>query len=41
VDEFDQIVDEVEPGRAVALRVWRQGATSFIAFTPREVQDAG
>jgi serine protease Do len=41
VDSFDTVVDRIEPGKAVALRVWREGATSFIAFTPREIKDAG
>ena len=31
---FDEVVGELEPGRAVALRVWRNGATTFFAYTP-------
>ena len=26
----------MEVGKAVALRIWRNGASSFIAYTPRE-----
>ncbi len=36
IDGFDEIVDDLEPGRAVALRVWRDGATTFFAYTPGE-----
>lgn len=36
LDGFNRIVGEVEPGKAVALRVWREGATSFFAYTPGE-----
>jgi len=41
VDAFEAEVGEIKPDRAVALRVWREGATSFIAFTPRDLEDAG
>lgn len=41
VDTFDEVVADIKPGRAVALRVWREGATSFIAYTPRDSADAG
>jgi serine protease Do len=34
IDSFNNIVDSVPPGKAVALRVMRQGVTNFIAFTP-------
>ncbi len=34
MDDFEAIVADVDPDRAVALRVWRNGATSFIAYTP-------
>lgn len=36
MDDFDTLVAKVEPGKAVALRVWRNGTSSFIAYTPRE-----
>jgi serine protease Do len=32
---FESIVGELEPGRAVALRVWRDGASTFFAYTPK------
>lgn len=33
--DFEELAKEVEPGRAVALRIWRNGVASFIAYTPR------
>ena len=36
LDDFDTLVEDIEPGRAVALRVWRNGVANFIAFTPRD-----
>jgi serine protease Do len=36
MEDFDTLVSKVETGKAVALRVWRNGASSFIAYTPRE-----
>jgi len=36
MDDFETLVSKVEVGKAVALRVWRNGASSFIAYTPRE-----
>ena len=36
LDEFEDLVEKIEPGRAVALRIWRNGAASFIAYTPRD-----
>jgi len=36
MDDFDDLIKDVEPGRAVALRVWRNGTASFIAYTPRD-----
>ena len=36
LDDFEELVEKIEPGRAVALRVWRNGAASFIAYTPRD-----
>jgi len=34
--DFETLVGKVEVGKAVALRVWRNGTSSFIAYTPRE-----
>jgi serine protease Do len=34
IKEFEKIVSDLPEGKAVALRVMRDGATSFIAFTP-------
>jgi len=36
LDDFGALVEDIEPGRAVALRVWRNGTASFIAYTPRD-----
>jgi len=36
MDDFDKLIKDVEPGRAVALRVWRNGTASFVAYTPRD-----
>jgi serine protease Do len=36
MDDFEMLVGKVEPDKAVALRVWRNGTSSFIAYTPRE-----
>ncbi len=33
--DFEELVKDIEPGRAVALRIWRNGVASFIAYTPR------
>jgi serine protease Do len=35
LDVFETLVEKIEPDHAVALRVWRNGTASFIAFTPR------
>ena len=35
MDDFATLVEDLEPNRAVALRVWRNGAANFIAYTPR------
>ncbi len=37
---FESIVSDLEAGRAVALRVWRDGSSTFFAYTPR-VEDSG
>lgn len=34
LEDFEEIVDNIEPGRSVALLVWRDGATQFVAYTP-------
>jgi serine protease Do len=39
MDDFNTLVASTEPGHAVALRVWRGGASSFIAYTPRELDE--
>jgi len=36
LDDFEALVEKIEPDRAVALRVWRNGTASFIAYTPRD-----
>jgi len=38
MDDFDEIVEDLEPGRSVALLVWRNGVSQFVAYTP-EAQD--
>ena len=40
LDEFGEIVEDLPSGRAVALRVWRDGATTFLAYTPND-EDVG
>ncbi len=35
LDDFETLVSEIDSGRAVALRVWRNGNASFIAYTPQ------
>jgi serine protease Do len=40
VDGFNELVERLEPGKAVALRVWREGVTTFLAYTPSE-EDLG
>ena len=34
LDDFGTLVEDIEPDRAVALRVWRNGTANFIAYTP-------
>ncbi len=34
LDDFNRIVDGIEDGRSVALLLWRNGATQFVAYTP-------
>ena len=37
---FEKLVNELPKDRAVALRVWRNGTTQFVAFTP-DSEDVG
>jgi serine protease Do len=39
VKSFDEIAGDLEPGKAVALRVMREGATRFLAYTPEADDD--
>jgi len=42
LDGFEALVENIEPDRAVALRIWRNGTANFIAYTPRDKeQDEG
>jgi len=34
--DFETLVKKIEPNHAVALRVWRNGTASFLAYTPRD-----
>ena len=34
MDDFEALVENVEADKAVALHVWRNGTSSFIAYTP-------
>ena len=34
IDDFEEIVADIEPGRSVALLVWRNGNSQFLAYTP-------
>jgi serine protease Do len=34
MDDFEDAVEDIRSGKAVALRVWRNGSTTFIAYTP-------
>jgi len=34
LETFNDIVEDLEPGKSVALLVWRDGATRFVAYTP-------
>ncbi len=35
IESFNEIVEDIPEGKAVALRVMRRGVTNFIAFTPQ------
>ncbi|MDT8437753.1 MAG: DegQ family serine endoprotease [Wenzhouxiangellaceae bacterium] len=37
LDDFRAIVDGLEAGKSVALLIWRNGATQFVAYTPEAV----
>lgn len=34
MEDFNAIVETVQPGRSVALLIWRNQATQFVAYTP-------
>jgi S1-C subfamily serine protease len=34
VNGFEKIVKGIKPGKAIALRVFREGVSNFIAYTP-------
>ncbi len=34
IDDFNEIVESLEPGRSVALLLWANGASQFVAYTP-------
>ncbi|MGM0658157.1 MAG: DegQ family serine endoprotease [Pseudomonadota bacterium] len=34
MEDFNEIVQAIEPDRSVALLVWRNGTTQFVAYTP-------
>lgn len=36
LDDFEEVVEDLEADKAVALRVWREGTTSFLAYTPSD-----
>lgn len=36
IDEFEALIKDLPKGRSVALRVWRNGVSSYIAYTPAE-----
>jgi len=35
MDDFDDLVQDLDPDRSVALRVWRNGSTTFFAYRPQ------
>jgi serine protease Do len=39
MDDFRDIVSGLEPGKSVALLIWRDGATRFVAYTPEAPDD--
>lgn len=38
VDGFEKIVKGIKPGKAIALRVFRDGVSNFIAYTPSAIE---
>lgn len=40
MDDFNELIEDIKPGKAVALHVWRDGTSSFIAYTPAD-EDKG
>ncbi|GAB4175962.1 MAG: DegQ family serine endoprotease [Wenzhouxiangellaceae bacterium] len=34
IDDFEEVVESLEPGRSVALLIWRDGVNRFVAYTP-------
>jgi len=39
MDAFDALVEELPTNRSVALRIWRNGTSSFIAYRPSQPED--
>jgi len=39
MDDFETLVEKIEPDRAVALRIWRNGTSNFIAYTPQQPEE--
>jgi serine protease Do len=39
MDSFDSLLEDLPKDRSVALRVWRDGASSFIAYRPTPADD--
>ena len=39
IDEFEAMVKDLPKGRSVALRVWRNGVSSYIAYTPEDPEN--
>lgn len=39
INDFTTLVEGIEPNRAVALRIWRNGTANFLAYTPRVEED--
>jgi len=37
MSDFQAIVGDIEPGRSVALLIWRNGTSQFLAYTPEPV----
>jgi serine protease Do len=35
MEDFEDVIADLQPGKAVALRIWRDGTTTFIAYTPK------